>query len=409
VTAIFAVWNNYGFSLASDSNQTAKMNNQNFVDPVEKTLMLDNHQIAIAGAGATFHQGVEVNEIFRTWEASLPKKGFSRLEEYFVDFACWFSKQTFANDESSLSELRNKLQNWFTAIFQVIEDYETEIIPETLEILFFTKYSCSRDSLNIFGGEWDLIADSNEITEGALSVSFRKIEELRQLIVEREPTIVSNEEFVILAHQEFESEIASMIANEFEDIFKRKFDDENQIDMKILEMALCMIENWQMDYQPIEVLMIGYGANDWLPSAFQFSIQSKFFGLPRLYISDTSNPNENWYMKIAVESAVYQLTRGVSRETRDEIIEVVSKYISEEGLGEISSEINEKLSEKFHSTLSKIEYLTIDRLEFVSKLFVQIEALKSFLDQPIAGVGGDTKVISMTKTSRRERYFKEFQ
>jgi hypothetical protein len=45
----------------------------------------------------------------------------------------------------------------------------------------------------------------------------------------------------------------------------------------------------------------------------------------------------------------------------------------------------------------------------VSRLFVQIEALKSFLDQPVPGVGGDTKVITMTKTTRRQKSFKEFE
>ena len=67
MTAIFAVWNNYGFSLASDSNQTGSKDNQTWVDPVEKIIMLENHQIAIGAAGNSFHSGVEVNEIFRSW------------------------------------------------------------------------------------------------------------------------------------------------------------------------------------------------------------------------------------------------------------------------------------------------------------------------------------------------------
>jgi hypothetical protein len=81
MTAIFAVWNNYGFSLASDSNQTGSKDNQTWVDPVEKIIMLEKHQIAIGGAGNSFHSGVEVNEIFRTREKSLPEEGFAVLED----------------------------------------------------------------------------------------------------------------------------------------------------------------------------------------------------------------------------------------------------------------------------------------------------------------------------------------
>ena len=86
MTAIFAVWNNYGFSLAADSNQTAQKDNQTWVDPVEKILMLEKHQIAFGATGSTFHQGVEVNEIFRSWEKSLDNQEFDSFNEYFLNF-----------------------------------------------------------------------------------------------------------------------------------------------------------------------------------------------------------------------------------------------------------------------------------------------------------------------------------
>jgi len=92
-----------------------------------------------------------------------------------------------------------------------------------------------------------------------------------------------------------------------------------------------------------------------------------------------------------------------------EITDLASNFIEPSRFEEFTEKISEQSTQKFHKTLSKIDYLTIDRLEFVSRLFVQIEALKSFLDQPVPGVGGDTKVISMTKTTRRQKYFREFE
>jgi hypothetical protein len=409
MTAVFAVWNNYGFSLASDSNQTSEMYDQNWVDPVEKAFMLENHQIAIAGAGASFHQGVEVNEIFRTWELTLSEEGFSTLEEYLVDFANWFSEQKFASNGSSIESLRGDLEFWFTDLRDIFLEHGESITTSFLEDIFYAKHASVRTYLNLFGNAWETLAKDDDSSTDIVSKKYLKIQEIRDRLVACNPLLKEDLKFNFEQDGLLEHETSDAVKLEFSEVFGRAFDDSSELDLKILELTINMIENTTLDEDQIEILMIGYGRKDWLPSSFQFNIQPKFFGIPRLFFSNYSNPNYNWYVTIAIDTAVYELTRGISRERRGEVDELVLKYLDESSREQFANELDEKLNEKFQSTLSKIEHLTIERLEFVSRLFVQIEALKSFLDQPIAGVGGDTKVISMTKNSRRERNFKEFQ
>ena len=86
---------------------------------------------------------------------------------------------------------------------------------------------------------------------------------------------------------------------------------------------------------------------------------------------------------------------------------MAQKHIMEGHEEEFYSDLRAIVDNQFQESVRRLDFLTLERLEFVSRLFVQIEALKSYLDEPVQGVGGDTKVISMTKTTRKERVFKE--
>lgn len=408
MTAIFAVWNNYGFSLAADSNQTASKDNQTWVDPVEKILMLDKHQVAIGAAGSTFHQGVEVNEIFRSWEKGIANVEFDSLEEYFLDFAKWFAHQKFLTKDFDVANFEHLAKIWLTDISELIGKLNEDFTAEDLEEKLINYEKTSFDVVNFLGPDWETLSTFDEDEDGNISFVDSKIIDLRNKLIGGDPSI-SDSNFLFEKDDQLKSELFSKFTEVFVEIFSRNFDADSEIDLKILELTICMISNLSITTQDLEIIMIGFGKNDWLPSAISFKIYPSFAGLPRLYLTAWSNPNINWYMSIAVDVAVNELTRGMSPERSREIIELVESYLEKPQIESFATQLNEKSNEKFHKTLSRLEYLTIDRLEFVSRLFVQIEALKSFLDEPVPGVGGDTKVISMTKTTRREKYFKEFE
>lgn len=163
MTAIYAVWNNYGFALASDSNQTAKQTDQTWVDPVEKIILLRDHQVAVATAGNAMHENIEINEIIRSWELQIPPKGYFTLDEYFIDFSLWFAEQQFNFSDTNIEGL----VKFAKTIFEIFrDDYAAQLIQADVQ-LFLTSFledrSISRNQLNIYGRGWGDFADKDEL------------------------------------------------------------------------------------------------------------------------------------------------------------------------------------------------------------------------------------------------------
>lgn len=415
MTAIYAVWNNYGFALASDSNQTATQTDQTWVDPVEKIISLRDHQVAIAAAGSAMHEDIEINEIIKSWELQLPTAGFPKLEDYFIDFCLWFAEQEFNFSDSDV----DSLGDFAKARFEVFrENYSEQIIQNDAQLFldaFLVNELISRNSLNIYGRGWSSFAGSDELTsENARDTATEKIkcveilyEKLSNAIETRLSIPNSNLNLHINQHPDFEYAIMPRVLKEFSVVFERNFDLENELDQAMLSLIFGMIEN-RINFDPeIKILMVGYGKSDWLPTGISFDMAESYYNVPRIKVSDYSNPNFNWYVALAVDSAVYQLTRGHSEERHKEIVDMAQKHIMKGHRDEFNSDLRAIADNQFRESVRRLDFLTLERLEFVSRLFVQIEALKSYLDEPVQGVGGDTKVISMTKTTRKERIFKE--
>jgi hypothetical protein len=83
MTAIFAMWNHGGFSIAADSNATMPDSEGNslWIDPVEKIMALENVPVAFAAAGTSRIDKIDINELVRSWELTLTEP-FSTLEDY---------------------------------------------------------------------------------------------------------------------------------------------------------------------------------------------------------------------------------------------------------------------------------------------------------------------------------------
>lgn len=400
MTAIFAVWNNIGFSLASDSNQSVTQDNQTWIDPVEKILMLQNHQVAIAGAGASLHQGVEVNEVFRSWEETIPDSGFSTLDEYLQDFIHWYSFQKFPGYIESIDKMREESNYWMEDIFEGLNG----VIGSIEEISeYVDSVNISRSYLNVYGSEWSRLASISEVTEGILSDCYLSIQSIYNGYNEK----YKESSYNLDQHEMFQFEISKTLVDSFEEKFGIEFDEADDAHQQIVSYCIFMIENALFVECPAKFMIVGYGKADWLPTGIIFELSNTLFGVPRIKISHHSDPNRNWYLALATESAVHQLTSGHSRERGQEIIDIAKSHLKTGHHEDFEKELNQLMNKKFHSSLARIDNLTLGRLEFVSRLFVQIEALKSFLDEPVPGVGGDTQVISMTKTTRRQKNYRE--
>jgi hypothetical protein len=415
MTAIYAVWNNYGFALASDSNQTANQTNQTWVDPVDKVVLLEKHQVAVAAAGNAMHEDIEINEIIRSWENQLPQNGFSNLDDYFVDFSIWFAQQKFNFDESDVDDLIEFARDQFIFLrehySQHIENDDSQSFLEE----FLSIENLSRDALNIYSSAWDDFGDPAElINDNKNDTAIKKllsVEGLHQKLITDSrflQNIDALETFQrISQYPDYKTNIFPRLVNKFEEVFERTFNIGSEIDQIMISVVLAVLENRMNFESDVKILMVGYGNEDWLPTGITFEINESYCRVPRIKVSDYSNPNFNWYVAVAVDSAVDQLTRGHSRLRHQEINEMATQFLKEEHVDDFYQGMDEIANNQFRESVRRIDFLTLERLEFVSRLFVQIEALKSYLDEPVQGVGGDTKVISMTKTTRKVRVFKE--
>lgn len=414
MTAIYTVWNNYGFALASDSNQTAAQKDQTWVDPVEKILLLKNHQIAIGAAGNAMHEGIEVNEIVRSWEKQLPEIGFPKLDDYFIDFVFWFANQKF-NSSYTAPETYTDFAHRRFETYKLYSSMQADPLNVD-EFLDFhvANAKVGRFASNLFGSAWDSYADDGELLENAtttLEKKNRHVQSIREQIATNgklvKPISGSNEFPHIMDQDDYDEDLQLKILSNFESVFQRKFDAKNSIDNVYLQKIFEELEN-DLDFIfDVNFQIVGYGNDDWLPTSIKFDVTESLSGVPRVKISDYSNPNYNWYLALAQNSAVSQLTRGHTTEREQEIIEMAEPHIKKDHHAEFAQGLGNIANAKFQNSVKRLDFLTLDRLEFVSRLFVQIEALRSYLDEPVPGVGGDTKVISMTKTTRKERVFKE--
>jgi hypothetical protein len=413
VTAIYAVWNAYGFALASDSNQTATQTDQTWVDPVDKIILLEKHQVAVASAGNAMYKNIEINEIIRSWENQLPEEGFPDLDDYFVDFSIWFSEQSFNFRDAGVEQLIEFAKNQF----EVFKEHYLEQIENGDPKLFLEDFlsiiSVPRNSLNIYGNSWNKFVDQSElINPNETTVEkLQCVETLHQKLINNVKFKGNIEEKVsfqcIDQNPHYKEVLFPRIVEEFQKVFDFEFDFENEIHQVMISIILSILEN-VMDFDAdVKILMVGYGKNDWLPTGISFDLANSYCRVPRIKVSDYSNPEYNWYIALAVDSAVWQLTRGHSRIRHREINEMAKEFLKEEHVDDFYSGLREIADKQFRESVRRLDFLTLERLEFVSRLFVQIEALKSYLDEPVQGVGGDTKVISMTKTTRKVRIFKE--
>ena len=415
MTAIYAVWNNYGFALASDSNQTASQTDQTWVDPVDKVVLLEKHQVAVAAAGNAMHENIEINEIIRSWESQLPQSGYPNLDDYFVDFSIWYAQQRFNFDESDADGLIEFARGQFKIFREHYSEHIEKDDSQSFLEEFFSIVNLSRNSLNIYASAWDDFGDPAElVTDDKNDTTIKKllsVEGLHQKLITDsrfQQKIDALETFQrISQHPDYETTIFPRLVNVFQEVFERTFNIGSEIDQIMISVVLAVLENRMDIDSDMKILMVGYGNEDWLPTGISFEIKESYCRVPRIKVSDYSNPNFNWYVAVAVDTAVYQLTRGHSRLRHQEINEMATQFLKEEHVDDFYQGMRDIANNQFRESVRRLDFLTLERLEFVSRLFVQIEALKSYLDEPVQGVGGDTKVISMTKTTRKVRVFKE--
>lgn len=409
MTAIYAVWNQIGLALAADSNGTSRRDNQAWVDPVTKTYKLRDHQIAIALSGSVSVDQVEILELIRVWEKTLPSSHLSTTKEYIADFMAWF-----ANANLPDRSVRTKdFEGYFEQINEYVkndcyEDFQSENLDGLADKLF-DNYNYTNSRLNLFGAYWDVF--SRDI-DGADKVEYQSdfaIRDIREILNRKLGSALDDE-----THSRFSYRHSpyyeTVVQFEFEKVFKESFNvsfnPENQSHVLVREFSIDLVESLSLDTGS-SLIIVGYGADDWVPSGATIDIGDTILGVPNARITSFGDSESLHYLTIGISHAVPQLALGVSSEARQAFSNIASTLLNADDFKTMETALDGSTEETRDRLFGKLDQLTIERLEFVSRLFVEIESLHSYLSEPVPGVGGDIRVITLTKTTSKEKHYSE--
>lgn len=405
MTAIFAMWNRYGFALAGDSNQSVTAEEKTiWLDPVEKVFKVDGHQIAFAASGAGAIDGVEVNELVREWQRQLIGER-PTLEEYVEDFLLWFYKQELpirynahnpAVLQSHLEKLRDRtefanIQNMTRE--EIVQIWYEEIAPKSIEL----------SEINLFGRNFSAF-DANEelVTEDQLITNFAV--DIQGKIDESESQSSRIYEFMEALNRN--------AVEVFPAVFEVAFDVDSEWQNALLELFYLYMENTlpqiTNDSSEAKFLFMGYGSTDWIPKAVVLHVFNSYCRIPQVGVFRITSPETAWYLSLAVDIATDQLIHGYNEGNFQEIDQVAQPHLKKGHAEKFLGDLRGVSRQKIHETLKKMERLTVERLEFLARSMVQLESLRSYLDQPLPGVGGDIQVVTMTKSKSTVKIYPEF-
>lgn len=408
MTAIFALWNTNGFSLAADSNQTISEPGQIWIDPVQKIFPLENHQVAFGGAGDASIDLVDINVLISTWSKKLSGP-LPLLEDYVVSFLEWFNDQNLPDRTTTLNieEFDETLQETITALNEGFPNYKEaslEQISDFLALSLITPRSVSE--LNIYGGRFPQLEVNNLSYDSDADVlSYERISNIHDRVRKHRINSKRYTDF-ISANQ---MKCFARAQQVFLEIVGEDFNPDQEWQYALINYLIEVHENLLFsDTSYARCMLIGYGEDDWIPRAVVFRIYDSDWGVRQVAIERVFDPRAQWYVSIGISSGINDLARGYSNDFQESLIEISSETLDEPASSDLMGRLFELGRERFHRSLTRIDSLTVRRLEFVARLFVELEALKSYLNEPLPGVGGDVQYITMTKNSTKSGVYHEY-
>ena len=416
MTAIYAMWNQGGFSIASDSNatQTDGESKPAWIDPIEKIVALNNHQVAFAGAGSSRIDGVDVNELVREWEKTLTSP-FDHIEDYVINFLRWFYELDHVGIHfGSMTTLKNDFESNLRAWKNVLEEAEIDYVnadfASIVEAAIETVSYHGIGELNLYGLRFQDFEkqhllpafDSMDSEKFTYDIAMKIVNQIREKV---------RDSFEVAAKKtQMMDRMSPFMQEIFFNVFGFEWDPSISWQLAIMEIEYLWLENVFHNQGSIaRCVFIGYGEKDWFPRAIKFSIGDTMHGIKKASLDLVANPDHQWYVNLGINRASSGLINGFSPDFRDEAPELLKEHIKKNHKESVIEAINKFGIDRKESTLEKTNSLNIDRLEYVARLFVEMEALNSYLVENLPGVGGNVQVVTMTKTTRRVLTYPEFQ
>ena len=396
MTAIYLVWNKEGFAFAGDSNVSIEVDGKTeWLQATEKIFSIPNHQIAVGSAGRGKINGLSIREIFGWWSENLgPKENFNYFGDYVANFVAWFSSQPWQLNYRP-GEIQKGIDthaNWVC--------YDIEEKMETTDI---TWPVAARIWIDEVSGIMDLNAAGPSFRDTQLKTAERLDRAaLSQDITQRLGNAYAARKtgFANTGNLAREA-IKSYISDHFQS--NPDFDIADEAHQYLLdEIADVYIERFLYIEEFAHTLMVGFGNDDPSPTAYALRLYDNLSDVPRIMIAEMNQPHDIWWWAIGVTASVNRLFRGYTKDLLEH-----SSFTSTQKK-KLEKHLDEYSHRRIESMRGKVEMLSVERMTYIARMFVELEALESYLQTPLPGVGGDISVVSMTKSRRFDKIFSEF-
>ena len=396
MTAIYLVWNKEGFAFAGDSNASIKVEDKTeWLQAAEKVFSIPEHQIAVGSAGNGKINGLSVREIFGWWSENLEsKENYNFFGDYVANFVAWFSNQPWQLNYRS-GEVHEKIEtNVGWACFD---------IEEKMELTGVSWQEAAEQWLDEFSKIMALNAAGPNFRDTRLSTPERLDADVMSTdIVERLKKAYSESKAgSVNSGNQAREKIKNCISDNFKEA--SDFDRSNKSHQDLLDqIADVYIERFPYIEEYADTLMVGFGNDDPAPTAYSLRLYDNLSDVPRIRIVEISQPHDIWWWAIGVNASVNRLFRGYSRDLLDH-----SSFKGNQK-EKLELHLDEYSQRRIESMRGKVSMLSVERMTYIARMFVELEALESYLQTPLPGVGGDISVVSMTKSRRFEKIFSEF-
>lgn len=395
MTAIYLVWNKEGFAFAGDSNVSIEVDGKTeWLQATEKIFSIPNHQIAVGSAGRGKINGLSIREIFGWWSENLgPKENFNYFGDYVANFVAWFSTQPWQLNYRP-GEIQKEIDThagW--VCYNMKEKIKTTNITWPVAArMWIDEFSATmtnaagpsfRDTELKTAERLDSAAMSQDITQ-----------RLGNAYSDRKAGFANTGNLAIEA-------IKSYISDYFQ--ADPNFDITDEAHQHLLdEIADVYVEKFPYFEEYADTLMVGFGNDDPSPTAYSLRLYDNLSDVPRIMIEEMSQPHDIWWWAIGVTASVNRLFRGYSRDLLEH-----SSFTSTQK-EKLEKHLEEYSERRIESMRGKVSMLSVERMTYIARMFVELEALESYLQTPLPGVGGDISVVSMTKSRRFDKIFSEF-
>jgi hypothetical protein len=142
-------------------------------------------------------------------------------------------------------------------------------------------------------------------------------------------------------------------------------------------------------------MIVGFGSGDWTARMVVLNLRNFHNSIPRATISKASTPEYTWYHALEQTDQVGTFLAGVDDGYRSHTYEVLKNkfWIIDTEI----NEIEEFQVRRLEAMRRKVRHLSIERMEFIARSFVEMESLGSFLVEYLQSVGGKVNSLTMTR------------